>query len=130
MDTVRTQALTRHFGAFTALDQLTLSVQEGEIFGLVGPDGAGKTTTMRLLTGILQPSAGEAWVDGLHVVHDADGSSADIAVRWNRDIGNWLVDTPADLANAAVGWAAPRCWRSPRQPWRSSRRSRGSRLRT
>ena len=52
-ETVRTQALTRRFGDLVALDQLTVSVQEGEIFGLVGPDGAGKTTTMRLLTGIL-----------------------------------------------------------------------------
>ncbi len=72
METVRTQALTRRFGDVTALDSLTLSVEEGEIFGLVGPDGAGKTTTMRLLTGILEPSAGEAWVDGLHSVRDAE----------------------------------------------------------
>ena len=47
-------------------------MEEGEIFGLVGPDGAGKTTTMRLLTGILEPSSGEAWVDGLHAVQDAE----------------------------------------------------------
>jgi len=72
METVRTQALTRRFGDVTALDGLTLSVEEGEIFGLVGPDGAGKTTTMRLLTGILEPSSGEAWVDGLHSVRDAE----------------------------------------------------------
>jgi len=72
METVRAQALTRRFGEVTALDQLTLSVEEGEIFGLVGPDGAGKTTTMRLLTGILQATSGEAWVDGLHVVREAD----------------------------------------------------------
>lgn len=71
METIRTQALTRRFRDVTALDRLTLSVEEGEIFGLVGPDGAGKTTTMRLLTGILEPSSGEAWVDGLHVVRDA-----------------------------------------------------------
>ncbi len=72
METVRTQALTRRFGEEVALDQLTLGVEEGEIFGLVGPDGAGKTTTMRLLTGILEPTSGEAWVDGLHVVRDAE----------------------------------------------------------
>jgi ABC-2 type transport system ATP-binding protein len=72
MEIVRTQALTRRFGELVALDQLTLSVAEGEIFGLVGPDGAGKTTTMRLLTGILEPSSGEAWVDGLHVVREAE----------------------------------------------------------
>jgi len=71
MQAVRTQALSRRFGDLAALDQLTLAVAEGEIFGLVGPDGAGKTTTMRLLTGILEPSSGEAWIDGLHAVRDA-----------------------------------------------------------
>ena len=72
MQTVRAQALSRHFGDVVALDGLSLAVEEGEIFGLVGPDGAGKTTTMRLLTGILAPSSGEAWVDGLSVQADAE----------------------------------------------------------
>ena len=72
METVRAQALTRRFGDLVALDTLSLAVAEGEIFGLVGPDGAGKTTTMRLLTGILEPSSGEAWVDGLPVRGQAE----------------------------------------------------------
>ena len=72
MQTVRAQALSRRFGDVVALDGLSLAVEEGEIFGLVGPDGAGKTTTMRLLTGILAPSSGEAWVDGLSVQVDAE----------------------------------------------------------
>jgi len=72
METVRAQALTRRFGDLVALDALTLAVEEGEIFGLVGPDGAGKTTSMRLLTGILEPSSGEAWVDGLPVQGQAE----------------------------------------------------------
>ena len=53
MVTIKTEDLTRKFGALTALDSLNIEVEEGEIFGLVGPDGAGKSTTMRLLTGIL-----------------------------------------------------------------------------
>ena len=69
---IRTENLTKVFGANTAVDGLTLTVAEGEIFGLVGPDGAGKTTTMRLLTGILEPTSGEAWVAGLHVGRDAE----------------------------------------------------------
>jgi len=72
MAAIRTEGLTRSFGDRTAVDHLSLSVEEGEIFGLVGPDGAGKTTTMRLLTAILAPSSGEAWVDGLHVVREAE----------------------------------------------------------
>ncbi|MDY0042207.1 MAG: ABC transporter ATP-binding protein, partial [Desulforhabdus sp.] len=49
-----------------------ITVTEGEIFGLVGPDGAGKTTTMRLLTAIMEPTSGDAWVAGFHVVKEAE----------------------------------------------------------
>lgn len=107
METVRTQALTRRFGDLVALDQLTLAVEEGEIFGLVGPDGAGKTTTMRLLTGILEPSSGEAWVDGLHAVRDAEaikdrigymaqrfGLYPDLTVQENIDFYADLYEVP------------------------------------
>ena len=62
MANIKAVGLTRKFGDITAVDKLSLEVQEGEIFGLVGPDGAGKTTTMRLLTGIMEPTSGEAWV--------------------------------------------------------------------
>jgi len=70
MDTIRTVDLTRRFNGVAAVDGLSLSVAEGEIFGLVGPDGAGKTTTMRMLTAILAPTSGNAWVNGLDVVAD------------------------------------------------------------
>ncbi|HBY60169.1 MAG TPA: multidrug ABC transporter ATP-binding protein [Solibacterales bacterium] len=69
---VRATGLTRRFGALTAVDRLTLEVAPGEIFGLVGPDGAGKTTTLRLLCGLLDPHEGEAWVAGHHVARDVD----------------------------------------------------------
>jgi ABC-2 type transport system ATP-binding protein len=59
--------LTRRFGTVTAVDHLNLSVARGEIFGLVGPDGAGKTTTLRMLCGLMDPSEGSALVAG----HDA-----------------------------------------------------------
>jgi ABC-2 type transport system ATP-binding protein len=72
MVTIKAENLTRKFGALTALDHLNLQVQEGEIFGLVGPDGAGKTTTMRLLTGILDPTEGQAWVYNKHTVKEAE----------------------------------------------------------
>ncbi len=64
MAAIKTENLTKTFGNLTAVDSLNLEVIEGEIFGLVGPDGAGKTTTMRLLTAILDPTSGEAWVAG------------------------------------------------------------------
>jgi len=69
---VRAVNLTRRFGALTALEGLDLEVARGEIFGLVGPDGAGKTTTLRLLSGLLDATAGEAWVAGHNVAREPD----------------------------------------------------------
>jgi ABC-2 type transport system ATP-binding protein len=63
---VRTRGLTRRFGSLTAVDRLDLEIRRGEIFGLVGPDGAGKTTTLRLLCGLMDPTEGDAEVLGLH----------------------------------------------------------------
>jgi ABC-2 type transport system ATP-binding protein len=72
MEIIRTEDLTRTFDNVRAVDNLSLSVAEGEIFGLVGPDGAGKTTIMRLLTAILEPTSGDAWVAGYHIRKDAE----------------------------------------------------------
>lgn len=81
---IKADGLTRRFDDLVAVDGLTLSVEEGEIFGLVGPDGAGKTTTMRLLTGILEPSAGDGWVAGHHVWREAEAVKEDIAYMSQR----------------------------------------------
>jgi ABC-2 type transport system ATP-binding protein len=64
--------LTRRFGALTAVDHLNLEIAEGEIFCLVGPDGAGKTTTMRLLCGLMDSTEGRAEVVGHDVARDLD----------------------------------------------------------
>lgn len=72
MDAIRTEGLTKSFSDLTAVDGLTLTVAEGELFALVGPDGAGKTTTMRLLTSIMEPTSGEAWVAGHDIVKEAE----------------------------------------------------------
>jgi ABC-2 type transport system ATP-binding protein len=64
--------LSRSFGAVHAVSDLDFSINKGEMYGLVGPDGAGKTTTMRLLTGIMSPTSGEAWVGGYSVLSDAE----------------------------------------------------------
>jgi len=84
MDAIRTDALTKSFGTMAAVDRLTLSVAEGEIFGLVGPDGAGKTTTMRLLTAIMEPTSGDAWVAGRHIVRDAEAIKENIGYMSQR----------------------------------------------
>jgi drug efflux transport system ATP-binding protein len=67
---IQTRDLTRRFGELTAVDRLTLEVARGEIFGLVGPDGAGKTTTLRLLCGLMDPTAGSASVAGFDVARE------------------------------------------------------------
>ncbi len=69
---IKTENLSRRFGSLVAIDHLNLSIRQGEIFGLVGPDGAGKTTIMRLLTGLLSPTEGDAWVLGYSLRHQAE----------------------------------------------------------
>ncbi len=72
MSIVFAENLTRRFGSLTAVNQLNLDIAEGEIFALVGPDGAGKTTTMRLLCGLMDPTEGRAEVAGLSVTKSHD----------------------------------------------------------
>ena len=69
---IHAENLTRKFGPLTAVDHLNLDVAEGEIFALVGPDGAGKTTTMRLLCGLMDPTEGKAIVAGHDVSKELD----------------------------------------------------------
>ncbi|HEY4362118.1 MAG TPA: ABC transporter ATP-binding protein [Bryobacteraceae bacterium] len=69
---IQASNLTRKFGELTAVDHLNLEIAEGEIFGLVGPDGAGKTTTLRLLCGLMDPTEGSAMVVGHDVTKETD----------------------------------------------------------
>jgi len=84
MTTIKTVGLTRKFNGLNAVDSLNLEIEEGEIFGLVGPDGAGKTTTMRLLTGILEPTSGEGWVFGKHIAKESEALKDNIAYMPQR----------------------------------------------
>jgi ABC-2 type transport system ATP-binding protein len=70
---IRTENLTRKFGDFTAVSDVNITVQHGEVFGFLGPNGSGKTTVIKLLTGLLPLSGGNAWVDGIDVRKDPDG---------------------------------------------------------
>ena len=64
--------LTRRFGSFTAVDSISFDVQSGEVFGFLGANGAGKTTAIKMLIGLLAPTSGEASVAGFNVVTHAD----------------------------------------------------------
>jgi len=64
---IETKNLTKNYGNLTAVDDLSLTIQDGDIFGFIGPNGAGKTTTMRILVTLLEPTRGRAFINGLDV---------------------------------------------------------------
>ncbi len=69
---ISSENLTRKFGDFTAVDHISFEVKAGEVFGFLGANGAGKTTAMRMLTGLLVPTEGEATVAGFDVYKEAE----------------------------------------------------------
>jgi ABC-2 type transport system ATP-binding protein len=84
MDAIRTDNLTRRFGDTIAVNGVDLTVAEGELFGLVGSDGAGKTTIMRMLTGIMDPTSGSATVMGRDIVREAEALKEEIGYMSQR----------------------------------------------
>lgn len=81
---VALQQLTRRFGELTAVDALTFEVAAGELFGIVGPDGAGKTTTLRMLAGVLPATSGDAVLLTHSVSRDPEGVKRSIAYMSQR----------------------------------------------
>ena len=84
MPAIELTSLTKRFGELTAVNALSFTVGEGELFGLVGPDGAGKTTTLRMLAGVLPPTSGDAQVGGVSVVRDPESAKHRIAYMSQR----------------------------------------------
>lgn len=72
MNSIDVKGLTKKFGSFTAVDKVSFTVQQGEIFGFLGANGAGKSTTIRMLIGILEPTSGDALVGGYSIKRQAD----------------------------------------------------------
>lgn len=70
MNAIEVAHISKSYGAVKALDDVSLTVERGDLFGLIGPDGAGKTTLFRLLTTLLLPDSGSARVEGLDIVND------------------------------------------------------------
>lgn len=81
---IKADGLTKSFPGVLAVDNLSFDVRAGEIFGLVGPDGAGKTTALRMLAGIMPPDAGSASVAGCNVVRDPERAKHDISYMPQR----------------------------------------------
>lgn len=84
MEIIKSRNLKKTFGSVKAVDGISLDVHEGEIYGIVGPDGAGKTTLMRLLTSILNPTEGDAWIDNYHTVNQAENVKENIGYMSQR----------------------------------------------
>ncbi|MEY4134262.1 MAG: hypothetical protein RL386_612 [Bacteroidota bacterium] len=81
---IHTEALTKRFGNFTAVNGITFDVREGEIFGFLGANGAGKTTAIRMLTGLSRPSSGIALVGGFDVCRHAEQVKRNIGYMSQR----------------------------------------------
>ena len=71
-NTIEVKELTKQFGKFTAVDHVSFSVEKGEVFGFLGANGAGKSTTIKMLCGILEPTSGDALVAGYSVMNEPD----------------------------------------------------------
>ena len=112
---VETRDLTRTFGAFTAVDQISLKIRQGGIYGFLGPNGSGKSTTIRMLCGIIEPSAGSGEVMGLDIVSQSEQIKAkigymsqkfslydDLTVRENLEFYAGLYSLPASLKNERI----------------------------
>ena len=115
IDAVVATDLTRQFGPFTAVDHISFRVRGGEIFGFLGPNGSGKTTTIRILCGLLAPTAGRAEVLGYDVAREPEAVKArigymsqrfslysDLSVRENLEFYAGIYRLPAALARARI----------------------------
>ncbi len=112
---IEAEGLTMRFGDFTAVDDVTIRIEQGEIFGFLGSNGCGKTTTMKMLTGLLQPSSGSARLFGRPVdsrdietrrrvgyMSQSFSLYAELTVRQNLDLHARLFQVPRDQAVGRV----------------------------
>ena len=114
---VEVSDLTREFGDFTAVDRVSFEVKRGEIFGLLGPNGSGKTTTIRMITGLLTPTSGSAYVLGQDMSREAGAAQSmmgymsqkfslfsDLTVEENINLYGGLYGLPAPLLEERRKW--------------------------
>src|SRR5690554_623136 len=118
---IEAQGLTMRFGDFTAVDDVSFRIRRGEIFGFLGSNGCGKTTTMKMLTGLLEASAGQAWLFG-HEVDPRDLATrrrvgymsqafslyGELTVRQNLELHARLFQVPASEVAERVAEMAQR----------------------
>jgi ABC-2 type transport system ATP-binding protein len=113
---IEARDLTRTFGSFTAVDHITFDVEPGEVFGFLGANGAGKTTAMRMLTGLLRPSGGSARVAGFDVATQDESIKQvigymsqkfslydDLTVRENIQLYGGIYEIPKATLDERIG---------------------------
>jgi ABC-2 type transport system ATP-binding protein len=84
VDAIEVEGLTKRFGGFVAVDGISFSVPEGKVFGLLGANGAGKSTAIRMLCGLLEPTSGRASVAGIDVAKDPEAVKRSIGYMSQR----------------------------------------------
>ncbi len=112
---IEAKNLTMRFGNFTAVDQVSFHIERGEIFGFLGSNGCGKTTTMKMMTGLLAPTEGQAWLFGqlldpndmatrrrVGYMSQAFSLYTELTVRQNLELHARLFQVPADMIQARV----------------------------
>lgn len=112
---IEAEDLTMRFGSFTAVDRVTIRIEQGEIFGFLGSNGCGKSTTMKMLTGLLQPTSGRASLFGRPIdardletrrrvgyMSQSFSLYTELSVRQNLDLHARLFQVPADQVSARV----------------------------
>jgi ABC-2 type transport system ATP-binding protein len=118
MNSIEVRKLTKKFGRFTAVDNISFSVEKGEIFGFLGPNGAGKSTTIRMLCGIIRPTSGTASVGGFGIdsqpeeIKNIIGYMSqkftlypDLTVEENIDFYGGIHKLPSEVKTNRKGWA-------------------------
>jgi ABC-2 type transport system ATP-binding protein len=110
MNSIEVNKLTKKFGSFTAVDRVSFNVKSGEIFGFLGANGAGKSTTIRMLCGLLEPTLGDALVGGYSIVKEPDKVKQNIGYMSQRfSLYNDLtVEENIDFFGGIYGLDGPR----------------------
>ena len=85
MNAIQTDNLTKYYGRHRGIENICLSVEEGDFFGFIGPNGAGKSTTIRTLLGLLSPTGGDAHIFGKNIVRDKLDILADVGYLLSED---------------------------------------------
>ena len=114
---VTVERLTRRFGAFTAVDGISFEVARGEVFGVLGPTGAGKTTTIKMLTGLLQPTSGRGTVAGFDLARETESVKRNIGYMSQMFSLYGDLTVEENIAFFAGLYGVPRARRAERRDW-------------